>query len=347
MRRTDAEISLKDRYEEIKQLKKRIEQENIHLRKEIEILYSHDEIVGKSRAIKNVLSQAEQVAEQETSVLVLGETGTGKELLARAIHNISPRKERAMITVNCAALPATLIEGELFGREKGAYTGALTKQAGRFELADKSTVFLDEIGDLPLEMQVKLLRVLQEGKFERLGSNKTITVDVRVIAATNHDLEQAVREGRFRKDLFYRLSVFPITVPPLRDRAEDIPMLVWTFVKDFGKRMGKTVESIPNKTMDKLISYTWPGNVRELRNVIERAMILHSGQTLHIEKIQAENQEIDQPTSLEEVERNHIRSVLAKTNWKVSGKNGAAEALGLKESTLRARMGKLGIKRGE
>jgi len=347
LRRKEAEIELRGRYDEIKQLKSRLELENIHLRKEIEVLYSHDEIVGKSRAIKNVLSQAEQVADQETSVLVLGETGTGKELLARAIHNISPQKERAMITVNCAALPATLVEAELFGREKGAYTGALTKQAGRFELADKSTVFLDEIGDLPLEMQVKLLRVLQEGKFERLGSNKTITVDVRVIAATNHDLEQAVREGRFRKDLFYRLSVFPITVPPLRDRVEDIPMLVWTFVKDFGKRMGKTVENIPNKTMDILMNYTWPGNVRELRNVIERAMILHSGQTLHIEKIQAENQEIDQPTSLEEVERNHIRSILAKKNWKVSGKNGAAEALGLKESTLRARMGKLGIKRGE
>jgi len=347
LRRKEAEIELRDRYDEIKQLKSRLELENIHLRKEIEILYSHDEIVGKSRAIKNVLSQAEQVADQETSVLVLGETGTGKELLARAIHNISPRKERAMITVNCAALPTTLIEGELFGREKGAYTGALTKQAGRFELADKSTVFLDEIGDLPLEMQVKLLRVLQEGKFERLGSTKTITVDVRVIAATNHDLEQAVREGRFRKDLFYRLSVFPITVPPLRDRVEDIPMLVWTFVKDFGKKMGKTVENIPNKTMDILMNYTWPGNVRELRNVIERAMILHSGQTLHIEKIRTEDQEIDQPTSLEEVERNHIRSVLAKKNWKVSGKNGAAEALGLKESTLRARMGKLGIKRGE
>jgi transcriptional regulator with GAF, ATPase, and Fis domain len=347
LRRREAEIELRGRYDEIKQLKSRLELENIHLRKEIEVLYSYDEIVGKSRAIKNVLSQAEQVADQETSVLVLGETGTGKELLARAIHNISPRKKRAMITVNCAALPATLVEAELFGREKGAYTGALTKQVGRFELADKSTVFLDEIGDLPLEMQVKLLRVLQEGKFERLGSNKTITVDVRVIAATNHDLEQAVREGRFRKDLFYRLSVFPITVPPLRDRAEDIPMLVWAFVKDFSKRMGKTVENISNKTMDRLMNYTWPGNVRELRNVIERAMILHSGKTLHIEKIQAENQEIDQPTSLQEVERNHIRSVLAKKNWKVSGKNGAAEALGLKESTLRARMGKLGIKRGE
>ena len=347
MRRTDAEVSLKGRYDEIKQLKKRLEQENIHLRKEIEVLYSHDEIIGKSRAIKTVLSQAEQVAKQETSVLILGETGTGKELLARAIHNISPRKKRAMITVNCAALPATLIEGELFGREKGAYTGALTKQVGRFELADKSTLFLDEIGDLPLEMQVKLLRVLQEGQFERLGSTKTITVDVRVIAATNHDLEQAVRKGRFRKDLFYRLSVFPITVPPLRDRVEDIPMLVWAFVKDFGKRMGKSVEIISTKSMTMLQNYTWPGNVRELRNLIERAMILNTGQTLHIDKIGAEKQETDQPTSLKEVERNHILAVLAKMNWKVSGKNGAGEALGLKESTLRARMAKLGIKRNQ
>ncbi|MFT5730935.1 MAG: formate hydrogenlyase transcriptional activator [Desulforhopalus sp.] len=345
LRRKETENELQGRYDDIKQLKKRLEQENIHLRKEIEILYSHDEIVGKSRAIKNVLSQAEQVAEQETSVLVLGETGTGKELLARAIHNISPRKARAMITVNCAALPPTLVEGELFGREKGAYTGALTKQAGRFEVADKSTIFLDEIGDLPMEMQAKLLRVLQEGQFERLGSVKTITVDVRVIAATNHDLELAIREGRFRKDLFYRLSVFPITVPPLRDRTEDIPMLVWAFVKDLGTRMGKTVEKISKETMDMLQSYTWPGNVRELRNVIERSMILHSGQTLHIEITRTENQEIDQPTSLKEIEGNHILSILNKTNWKVSGKNGAAEALGLKESTLRARMAKLGIKR--
>ncbi len=345
MRRRDAEVSLQDRYDEIKHLKKRLEQENIHLRKEIEILYSHDEIVGKSRAIKTVLSQAEQVADQETSVLILGETGTGKELLARAIHNISPRNARAMITVNCAALPPTLVEGELFGREKGAYTGALTKQAGRFEIADKSTIFLDEIGDLPLEMQAKLLRVLQEGQFERLGSTKTITVDVRLIAATNHDLEQAVRAGKFRKDLFYRLNVFPITVPPLRDRAEDIPMLVWAFVKDLGTRMGKTVEKISKETMDMLQSYTWPGNVRELRNIIERSMILHSGQTLNIKEIKIEGQEIDQPTSLKEIERNHILSVLTKTHWKVSGKNGAAEALGLKESTLRARMGKLGIKR--
>ena len=345
LRRKETENELQGRYDDIKQLKKRLEQENIHLRKEIEILYSHDEIVGKSRAIKNVLSKAEQVAEQETSVLVLGETGTGKELLARAIHNISPRKKRAMITVNCAALPPTLVEGELFGREKGAYTGALTKQAGRFEIADKSTIFLDEIGDLPMEMQAKLLRVLQEGQFERLGSVKTITVDVRVIAATNHDLELAIQEGRFRKDLFYRLNVFPITVPPLQDRTEDIPMLVWAFVKDLGTRMGKTVEKISKETMDMLQSYTWPGNVRELRNVIERSMILHSGQTLHIEITRTENQEIDQPTSLKEIERNHILSILNKTSWKVSGKNGAAEALGLKESTLRARMAKLGIKR--
>jgi transcriptional regulator with GAF, ATPase, and Fis domain len=345
MRRREAEVELQGSYDEIKQLKDRIEQENIHLRQEIEVLYSHDEIVGKSRAIMDVLGQAEQVANQETSVLILGETGTGKELLARAIHNISPRKVRAMITVNCAALPPTLVEGELFGREKGAYTGALTKQAGRFEVADKSTVFLDEIGDLPLEMQAKLLRVLQEGQFERLGSAKTITVDVRVIAATNHDLEQAVREGKFRNDLFYRLSVFPITIPPLRGRREDIPLLVWSFVKNFSKTMGKSVEKITQKSMDTLLNYTWPGNVRELRNVIERAMILHTGQALQIDKIWTEKQETIQPISLEKVERNHILSILTQTNWKVSGKNGAAELLGLKESTLRARMGKLGIKR--
>ena len=345
VRRREAEDALQHSYYEISQLKDRLEQENINLREEIEFFQSHGEIVGNSRAIRSVLRQAEQVAGQETSVLVLGETGTGKELLARAIHDTSPRKGRSMIIVNCAALPATLIEGELFGREKGAYTGALTKQIGRFEVADRSTVFLDEIGDLPMEMQIKLLRVLQEGQFERLGSAKTITVDVRVIAATNHDLEQAVNEGRFRKDLFYRLNVFPITVPPLRDRTEDIPLLVWSIVKEFSQKMGRVVETIPKKSMDMLQNYSWPGNVRELRNVIERAMILNTGQSLSFARIGTKSQEIVQGSSLEEVERNHILAVLANTNWKVSGKNGAAEILELKESTLRAKMVKLGIKR--
>ncbi len=345
MRRSEAEVELHKSYDEIKQSKARLEQENIYLRKEMELLDSHEEIIGKGQAIKSALGQAEQVAGQETPVLILGETGTGKELLARAIHKLSPRKARTMIVINCAALSPTLIEGELFGREKGAYTGALTKQAGRFEIADKSTVFLDEIGDLPLELQAKLLRVLQEGQLERLGSSKTLTVDVRVVAATNQDLEEAVQEGRFRKDLFYRLSVFPITMPPLRERSDDIPLLTWFFVREFGERMGKTVEKLSKKSMDKMQAYSWPGNVRELRNVIERAMILHTGQTLRIDIVGKPKPEAVQPVSLEEVERNHITSILAKAKGKVSGKNGAAEMLGLKESTLRARMGKLGIRR--
>jgi transcriptional regulator with GAF, ATPase, and Fis domain len=345
MRRREAEVELQDSYDEIKRLKKHLEQENIYLRKEIEINYHHDEIVGDSDILKGVLSQAEMVASQNTSVLILGDTGTGKELLAHAIHNMSPRKARTMIKVNCAALPATLVESELFGREKGAFTGALAKQIGRFEAANGSTIFLDEIGDLPLEIQAKLLRVLHDGEFERLGSTRTISVDVRVIAATNRDLKQALRENRFRRDLFYRLSVFPITIPPLRERQEDIPLLVWTFVKQFGKSMGKTFDVVPKKTMDMLQSYPWPGNVRELKNVIERAMILSTDQALHVDRIKPEDLETEQPVRLEDAERNHILQILNKTDWKVSGKNGAAKILGLKESTLRAKMGKLGIKR--
>ena len=258
---------------------------------------------------------------------------------------MSSRKNRQMITVNCAALPSTLIESEMFGREKGAFTGALSRQIGRFELADGSTIFLDEIGDLPIELQAKLLRVLHEGEFERLGSTKTLSVDVRVIAATNHDLEQAVREGSFRKDLYYRLNVFPITIPPLRERKDDIPLLVWAFVKEFGKSMGKSIEQIPKKTIDMLQSYSWPGNGRELRNVIERAMILNSGQTFHIDRIRSEDLEAEQPVRLEEVERRHIVDMLERTGWRVSGKKGAAEILGLKPTTLEARMKKLGIER--
>ena len=343
--RKKAEEELRTAFNEIKDLKDRIEQENIYLREEIELEYKHGEIVGKSNAIKHVLRQAEQVAETETSILILGETGTGKELLARAIHRMSSRKNRQMITVNCAALPSTLIESEMFGREKGAFTGALSRQIGRFELADGSTIFLDEIGDLPIELQAKLLRVLHEGEFERLGSTKTLSVDVRVIAATNHDLEQAVREGSFRKDLYYRLNVFPITIPPLRERKDDIPLLVWAFVKEFGKSMGKSIEQIPKKTIDMLQSYSWPGNGRELRNVIERAMILNSGQTFHIDRIRSEDLEAEQPVRLEEVERRHIVDMLERTGWRVSGKKGAAEILGLKPTTLEARMKKLGIER--
>jgi PAS domain S-box-containing protein len=345
MRRREAEVELQDRYEEIKQLKDRLEQENIFLRQEITIQFRHDEIVGDSDAMQGVLKQAEMVAKQDTSILILGETGTGKELIARAIHNISPRKNRAMIKVNCAALPATLIESELFGREKGAFTGALSRQVGRFEAADGSTIFLDEIGDLPLEMQAKLLRVLHDGQFERLGSPESVTADVRVIAATNHNLEQEMRAGRFRQDLYYRLSVFPITVPPLRERREDIPLLVWSFVREFGESMGKSIAEISKKDMDTFKSYSWPGNVRELRNIIERAMILSTGATLHLDPISSGDVEAMHSMTLEGVEKSHILEVVESTGWKISGKNGAAEVLGLKESTLRARMKKLGIKR--
>ena len=345
LRRREAEINLQDRFEEINQLKKRLEQENIFLREEVEVKYKHQEIVGRSSAIKQVLNQSEKVADQETSVLILGETGTGKELLAHAIHNMSPRNKHTMIKINCAALPATLIESELFGREKGAFTGALSKRVGRFEAADRSTIFLDEIGDLPLELQAKLLRVLHEGQFERLGSNKTVSVDVRIIAATNHDLEQRMREGLFRKDLFYRLNVFPITVPTLRDRREDIPMLVWTFVKEFGVNMGKSIEEIPKKTMDLLQAYSWPGNVRELKNVIERGMILSSGSTLCIDPVESKQSNLIQNRTLKEMERNHLMDVLESANWRIYGNKGAAEILDLKPSTLQYRMKKLGIKK--
>jgi PAS domain S-box-containing protein len=340
------EEKLRHAFAEIRALKEKLEQENIYLRKEIEVHSRHAEMVGDSKAMKFVLSQAEKVAKEKTSVLILGETGTGKELLARAIHNLSPRRLRPMMVVNCAALPTTLIESELFGREKGAFTGAISKQVGRFEAADGSTIFLDEIGDLPLELQAKLLRVLQEGQFERLGSHETTSVDVRIIAATNTDLAEAVQQGRFRRDLYYRLNVFPITVPPLRERQEDIPILVWVFVREYERGMGKRIETIEKKTMDLLSKYSWPGNVRELRNVIERAMILSEGSTLRIDRIKT-----DQPLentsnlTLEEIERRHILQVLQSTGWRVSGSMGAAEILDLKPTTLEARMRKLGVRR--
>jgi PAS domain S-box-containing protein len=342
--RKQKEQKLQNALLEIKKLKDQLQKENIYLREEIEVKYKYGEIVGNADAIKKVLRQVEQVAPTDSNVLILGETGTGKELLARAIHNLSSRKKRTMVTVNCTALPAALIESELFGREKGAYTGALSRQIGRFEAANDSTIFLDEIGELPLEMQVKLLRVLQDGKFERLGSTEPVTVDVRIIAATNQDLAKAVKTGKFRRDLYYRLNVFPITVPLLRDRREDIPLLVWAFVKDYEKAMGKRIESITDRTMDLLYSYSWPGNVRELKNIIERAMILTTGSILRIHRIGSE-ETIEHGVMLEDAMRDHILKVLENTGSRVSGKNGAAELLGLKESTLRARMKKLGIKK--
>jgi len=348
---TDIKLSgekLKTALSEIKILKNQLEKENIFLKEEIKAQYSHETIVGKSNAINNILGLAEKVAAEETSVLITGETGTGKEMLARAIHDMSPRKRKTMITVNCAALPETLIESELFGREKGAFTGAISKRVGRFEAADGSTIFLDEIGDLPAEMQVKLLRVLHEGQFERLGSSASITVDTRVVAATNRNQEQLVREGKFRNDLYYRLNVFPIELPPLRERSEDIPMLVWHFVEQYRKSMNKIVENIPKHTMAMLRSYAWPGNIRELKNVIERSMILTTGRTLQLGRhLLQKGAELNAPKLLRDVEKNHIQTILNLCHWKVSGKKGAAEMLGLKESTLRARMKKLGIQRNK
>jgi PAS domain S-box-containing protein len=343
--RKDAEKELKKNLQEIKELKNRLEQENVYLREEIDIRYRHEEIVGESRAIKKTLSRIERVAGEEACVLILGETGTGKELVARAIHNMSSRGGRTMVKVNCAALPATLIESELFGREKGAFTGAMSRQIGRFEAADQSTIFLDEIGDMPLETQTRLLRVLQDGMFERLGTSQSIKVNVRVVAATNQDLTKLIQAKRFRSDLYYRLNVFPIWVPPLRERLDDIPLLVWAFVKEFSETMGKPIKNIPKKDMDLLQSYTWPGNIRELRNVIERAMILARNGILRIEHFDNESLPELKIMTLTDMEKKHITDVLNSVGWRVSGSKGAAAILDLNESTLRSRMKKLGIRR--
>jgi transcriptional regulator with GAF, ATPase, and Fis domain len=290
-----------------------------------------------------VLEQVERVAPADTTVLVEGATGTGKELIAQRIHELSPRADRPMVKVNCAALPSTLVESELFGREKGAYTGAVSREPGRFEVANGSTLLLDEIAELPLELQVKLLRVLEEGQFERVGSSKTLTTDVRVIAATNRDLQAEVDAGRFRQDLFFRLAVFPIRIPPLSERREDIPLLVWSFVQDLSSGMNKSVESIRREDMEKLQHHDWPGNVRELRNVLERALILCSGPTLRIELPPKPSTDDDGVLSMDEVQRRHILEVLETTGGKIRGAGGAAELLAVKPTTLRSRMQRLGI----
>ena len=341
--RKKSDIELRGAHKEILMLKDQLYNENIFLQKEIESIQSQGEIIGESESIKKVIGKIKRVAPTDSSVLITGETGTGKELIARAIHKTSSRNHRAMITINCAALPSTLVEGELFGREKGAYTGALTKQAGRFEIADGSTIFLDEIGELPLGLQVKMLRVLEEGEFERLGSTKTIHTDIRLIAATNQDLEKRVQEGRFRKDLYYRLNVFPIHISPLRERPADILPITWTFIKKISETMGRQIIAISKGSIETIQQYSWPGNVRELRNIIERAIITETGKILHVEL--PDNQESKTLISLDALQKQHILNVLENTKWRIRGDNGAAEILGLKPTTLYSRMKKLGINR--
>ena len=348
--RKRAETDLQKAVEEVSKLKNQLEEENIYLREEIKLAHDFDQIVGRSDATKYVLFKIEQVAPTDTRVLITGETGTGKELVAHAIHSASTRRDRPFVKVNCAALSPTLIESELFGHDKGAFTGATARKIGRFELANGATIFLDEIGELPLELQAKLLRVIQENEFERLGSSKTIQVDARIIAATNRNLKIAVEQGSFREDLWYRLNVFPITVPPLRDRKEDIPDLVEHFVKRFAQKVGRKISSISPATMRILQDHTWPGNVRELANVVERAVINTNGSVLRVvdnfEKAQVA--ELSQTNkTLEEIEKEYIVRILDSTAWRIEGHKGAAKVLGLNPSTLRTRISKLGIQKSD
>jgi len=339
----EMEQRLQDKVREIEELKRQLERENEFLRKEAGVIIEQGEVLGSSAKMREVMTQIVQVARTGSTVLLQGETGTGKGLIAQTIHRLSDRGNRPMVKVNCAALPGALVESELFGREKGAFTGALSKQRGRFELAHGSTLFLDEITEMSLETQAKLLRVLQDGEFERLGSPQTIKVDVRVVAATNRNLEEEIEHGRFRRDLYYRLSIFPITVPPLRERPEDIPQLVWEFVSEFGERMGKKIRRITSRDMEILQTYAWPGNVRELRNVIEHSLIVSSGETLQLQRLASSHLTIERGRSLEDVERQYILSVLKSTRNRIKGPRGAAEVLQMKPSTLYSRMRKLGI----
>ncbi len=333
--------------DEIKQLTDQLEAERSYLQEEIKLEFNHENIIGRSNEIKYVFYKVEQIAGTDTNVLVLGETGTGKELVARAIHSLSMRKDRALVKMNCAALPSNLIESELFGHEKGAFTDAHTKRLGRFEIANGTTLFLDEIGELPMDLQPKLLQVIETGEFERLGSSDTIKVDVRIIAATNRNLEAEVHKGSFREDLWYRLNIFPITMPPLRERSEDIPLLVNYFIDKISKRLGKTISQVPVNVMDALQSYHWPGNIRELENVLERAVINSSGPKLHlVDELKKQHKALTHANrTLADVEREYILQVLEQTHWKVSGNSSASEILGLDRSTLRARMRKLDIRK--
>jgi formate hydrogenlyase transcriptional activator len=344
--RKKAEEILHATLKELEKAKAQLERENVYLREEMNVRNAPANIIYQSRGMTDVMSKIRQVAATNSTVLLIGETGTGKEMIASAVHEMSSRSGRMMVRVNCGAIPSALVESEMFGREKGAYTGALTRQIGRFELAHESTIFLDEITELPMEVQVKLLRVLQEKEIERLGNPKPIRIDVRIIAATNENLEKAVQRGKFREDLYYRINVFPIEVPPLRDRREDIPMLVWSFVDQFSAEFGKKVESISQKSMEALMEYSWPGNVRELRNAVERAMIVLNSQKLSVEIPKTYTAvPVPEVLTLREIEIRHIRKVLESASWKIRGKKGAAEILGMKPTTLETRMVKLGIAR--
>ncbi len=349
LKHEQTEKKLRKALKDIERLKEQIESDYTYLREELKSEHKFEDIIGQSDPLKYVLFKIEQVATTDSSVLLLGETGTGKELIARAIHSMSQRKERPLVKVDCATLPPNLIESELFGREKGAYTGSQERQMGRFEFADGSTIFLDEIGELPLELQVKLLRVIQDGEFERLGSNHPIKVDVRIIAATNRNLEKEIAMGNFRKDLWYRLNVFPITLPPLRQRKEDIPLLVNEFVQRYSKKIGKDITKIPDSAMETLQRYPWPGNIRELQNVIERAVINTPGTLLQLADQLDSTVAVDSTPnprrSLQEIERESILRVLEETSWRIEGAKGAADILGLNPSTLRGRMRKFGIRR--
>ena len=352
---------------EVSEIRNKLAQEKLYLEGEIRSELKFEEIVGKSEALRRVLEQVETVAPTDSTVLIYGETGTGKELIARAVHNLSSRQPNGFVKLNCAAIPTGLLESELFGHERGAFTGAISQRIGRFELAHRGTIFLDEIGEVPLELQPKLLRVLQEREFERLGSTRTIRTDARLIAATNRDLDALVNEQRFRSDLYYRLNVFPVRVPALRERPEDIPLLVRHFVQQFSRNMSKAIDTIPSDTMSMLVKYPWPGNIRELQNVIERAVILTKGQTLNVpgDDLRVSNGKSVTPTArtqapispagangaspnmraeLDDAERQKIMAALEQTNWTVAGPNGAAALLGVKRSTLQARMQRLGIR---
>jgi formate hydrogenlyase transcriptional activator len=338
-------------FQEIEELKDKLAKEKAYLEEEVRTEHDFDEIVGESAALRGVLKKVETVAPTDSTVLVHGETGTGKELIARALHELSPRKGRTFVKLNCAAIPTGLLESELFGHEKGAFTGAISQKIGRFELAHQGTLFLDEVGDIPLELQPKLLRVLQEQEFERLGTTRTINVDVRLVAATNRDLACMVADGQFRRDLYYRLNVFPLTLPPLRERPDDIPQLVRHFTQRFARRMGRRIDTIPSAVMEALVRYPWPGNVRELQNVIERAVVLSPGAALQVPRtdLQPAATQAVAPmpaaVTLADAEREHILAALRATGWVLGGPKGAATRLGMKRSMLYWKMKKLGISR--